>query len=208
MVGEGVLEECLQHPSVSKVLVVGRRPCGVNHPKLSEIVHKDFYDLIPIESQLKGYDGCLFCLGTTSIGKKEPEFYKQTYTLTMHFATIVSRQNQQMTFCYISGAGTDSTEKGNRMWARVKGKTENDLKKLPFKSVYNFRPGVMEPAKGAKNVLSGYKYVGWLMPVLRVLFKNFVCTLREVGIAMINAVIKGYEKDTIEVQDIKELAKR
>src|SRR4051812_42831309 len=105
MVGEGVLHECLLHPAISKVLVVGHRPCGIQHAKLSEIVHKDFYDLTPVESQLTGYEGCLFCLGTTSIGKKEPEFYKQTYTLTMHFATTISRQNQQMTFCYISGAG-------------------------------------------------------------------------------------------------------
>lgn len=207
MVGEGVLHECLQHDAIEEVLVVNRRPCGITHLKLKELIHNDFYDLTSIAHLLKGYDACLFCLGVSSIGMKEAEFYKPTYTLTMHFAETVSRQNKQMTFCYISGAGTDSTEKGRQMWARVKGKTENDLMKLPFKKVYNFRPGYMQPTKGLHNTLSYYKYMSWLYPILRAVFPKYVSTLKELGLAMINASIKGYNKSILEVKDIVALAK-
>ena len=130
MVGEGVLHECLQDSAVEAVLVITRRPSGVSHPKLKEIVQADFFDLTPIQNQLTGYNACFFCLGVSSVGMKEPEYTKMTYTLTMHMATILSKQNPGMTFCYVSGAGTDSTE-SKGMWARVKGKTENDLFKLP-----------------------------------------------------------------------------
>jgi len=207
MVGEGVLHECLQDPEVESVLVVGRKPCGTKHPKLKEILHNDFYDLSPIEDQLRGYNACFFCLGTTSVGKSEEEYYKITYILTMHFATTVSNVNSDMTFCYISGTGTDSSEQGRSMWARVKGKTENDLQKLPFKQVYNFRPSYMQPTPGLKHTLKPYKYISWLYPVLRFLFPKHVTTLKEVGIAMINAVKKGYDKPTIEVKDILALSK-
>lgn len=206
MVGEGVLIECLQHPQVESVLVVNRKPCGVSHPKLREIIHKDFFDISPIESQLAGYNACYFCLGVTSLGKKEPEYYNLTYTLTMHFAQAVSRQNAGMTFCYVSGAGTDSTEKGSTMWARVKGKTENDLAKLPFKQEYNFRPGFMKATEGQKNVLPFYKFIAWLYPVFRALTSNMVSTLAEVGQAMINVTLHGYEKNVIEVRDIIKLS--
>jgi len=208
MVGEGVLHECLLNEVVEQVLVVGRRTCGVNHPKLKEILLPDFFDLTNIQNRLVGYNACFFCLGVSSIGKKESEYYKLTYTLTMNFATVLSSQNPGMIFCYISGAGTDSSEKGRLMWARVKGKTENDLGKLPFKKVYNFRPGVMKPTKGLKNTLGFYKYLGWLIPVVKLLSPNSVSTLREVGLAMINAADKGYEKQILEVQDIIALAKR
>ncbi len=202
MVGEGVLHECLLHPDVEQVLVLGRKPCGVTHPKLKEVVHADLYDLSQAESQLTGYNACYFCLGTTSVGKNEEEFTKVTYTLTMHVATTLSRLNKDMTFCYISGSGTDSTEKGRVMWARVKGKTENDLKKLPFKRVYNFRPGYMQPIKELKNTLPYYKYVDWMYPALRFLFPGFVTTLQELAKAMINASRVGYGKQEIEVKDI------
>ena len=208
MVGEGVLNECLLSDEVSEILVVNRKPCGVVHPKLKEIIHKDFYDLSAIKSELKGYDGCLFCLGTTSVGKGEAEFMKVTYTLTMHFAQTLAEQNDNMTFCYISGAGTDSSEKGRAMWARVKGKTENDLAKLPFKAVYLFRPGMLRPTKGMKNTLSYYKYITWIYPVLRATVPRFVSTLAELGQAMLKAVTKGYEKNILEVKDIVALAKR
>jgi hypothetical protein len=138
---------------------------------------------------------------------KEPEFYKLTYLLTMNFATTLVNHNSSMTFCYISGAGTDSTEKGRLMWARVKGKTENDLMKLPFKKVYNFRPGIIKPTKGLKNTLSFYKYLGWLIPVIRLIAPKTVSTLKELGLAMINAVTKGYEKQVLEVTDIVALSK-
>ena len=139
---------------------------------------------------------------------KEPEYTKLTYTLTMNVAETLSRLNKDMTFCYISGTGTDSTEKGKLMWARVKGKTENDLAKLPFKQEFNFRPGFMKAADGAKNVLKLYKYLGWLYPVLKLLSPNSVCTLAEVGQAMINVTLNGYETNILEVKDIKTAAHR
>src|SRR5678816_2195559 len=186
MVGEGVLNECLHHDKVERVLVINRRPCGIIHPKLKEIIHADFHDIAPLENQLVNYNACFFCLGVSSIGMKEPEFYRLTYTLTMHVAQTLSALNPDMTFCYISGAGTDSSEKGRMMWARVKGKTENDLLKLPFKSTYNFRLGMARPSPGMKNVLPLYRYVGWLAPFISALAPNVISTLTELGLAMIN----------------------
>jgi hypothetical protein len=207
MVGEGVLHECLHHPSVESVLIINRKPSGIQHAKLKEIVHADFFNLSAIESQLAGYNTCFFCLGVSSVGMKEEEYTKLTHTLTLNFAETVVRLNNDMTFCYISGASTDSSEKGKMMWARVKGRTENDLKKLPFKSVYNFRPGMLEPTKGLNNTLSLYKYFGWLAPILRIVTPNSISTLKELGLAMINAANNGYSKQTIEVSDIHQLAK-
>ena len=207
MVGEGVLHECLQDPSVSEVLVINRKPCGVVHPKLKEIIHADFYNLSAIESQLSDYNACFFCLGTSSVGMNEADYTKVTYTLTMHVAETLCRINPDMTFCYVSGASTDSSEKGRQMWARVKGKTENDLMKLPFKKVYNFRPGFMLPTPGLKNILSFYKYINWLYPILRPVFPSYMSTLADIGVAMIHAVTRGYEKQVLEVKDIVALAK-
>jgi hypothetical protein len=206
MVGEGVLYECLNHSSIEEVLVVGRKPCGHTHPKLKEIIHSDFLNLSAIESQLVNYNACFFCLGVSSVGMKEPEFKRLTYDLTMNFAGTISKINPGMTFCYISGAGTDGTEKGKIMWARVKGKTENDLKKLPFKKVYNFRPGMMKPTEGLKNTLSYYKKLAWLLPIIKFLAPGMYSTLSELGQAMINSVTLGYEKETLEVKHIKLLA--
>ena len=208
MVGEGVLMEALLHPDVEKVLVINRRSCGVTHPKLTEILHADFLDLSIVSEKLVGYNACFFCLGVSSVGMKEDVYYSMTYTLTMHMADILSGQNPEMTFCYISGAGTDSTEKGRLNWARVKGKTENDLMKLPFKKVFAFRPGFMLPEKGARNVKGYYAGFRVLYPVLRALFPGFVSTLKEVGIAMINSAIYGYEKSVLEVKDIVVLSKK
>lgn len=208
MVGEGVLHECLLHDDVEKVLVIARQTCGISHPKLKEIIHQDFFDITPIENQLSGYDACYFCLGVTSIGKNEEQYSRLSYTLTMHVASVLAKQNTGMVFCYVSGAGTDSSEKGRSMWARVKGKTENDLMKLPYKRVYNFRPGFIRPTPGLKNALSFYKYVNWLYPFFRSVMPKFFCTLREIGLAMINATTKGYEKQILEVPDIVVLARR
>jgi hypothetical protein len=208
MVGEGVLIECLQHPQVEAVLVIGRRPCGITHPKLKEIIHKDFFDFSAIEDQLSGYNACYFCLGVSSVGMKEPEYYKVTYTLTLNAGRTLSRLNPDMTFCYVSGASTDSTEQGRSMWARVKGKTENDLAKLPFKQEFNFRPGFMKATAGQKNILPLYKYISWLYPIFRRLFPGTVSTLAEVGQAMINVTLHGYDKQILEVRDILAAAKR
>lgn len=208
MVGEGVLHECLQHDDVEEVLVVGRRSCGEDHLKLKEIIVSDFFNLSAIENQITGYNACFFCLGVSSIGMKEPEYHKLTYELTINFAKAIVHPNSEMIFCYISGAGTDSSEKGRMMWARVKGKTENDLIKLPFKKVYNFRPGIIKPTKHLKNTLSFYKYLGWLIPIIKLIAPGSVSSLKEIGLAMINAITKGYEKHVLEVKDIIALAKR
>jgi hypothetical protein len=208
MVGEGVLHECLLHPLVASVLVINRKPCGIVHPKLKEIIHQDFFDLSAIETQLNGYDACYFCLGVSSVGMKKDEYFRLTYTLTMHVAQTLSRLNPDMVLCYISGAGTDSTEKGRSAWARVKGRTENDLFKLPFKGVYAFRPGYIHPTKGLKRTNPLYKYITWLYPILRSIFPNSACTLKEIGLAMIHVVIQGYKKKSIEVKDIIALAKQ
>jgi len=208
MVGEGVLDECLRHDDVEEVLIVTRRPSGITHAKLKEIVHPDFQYLTSIENKLAGYNACFFCLGVSSVGMKEAEYYKHTYLLTMNFATTLVNKNPGMTFCYISGAGTDSSEKGRLMWGRVKGKTENDLMKLPFKAVYNFRPGIIQPTKGLKNTLSFYKYLGWLIPIIRLFSPKSIVRLKELGTAMINATTKGYEKSIIEAKDIFILSKK
>ncbi|WP_339791745.1 NAD-dependent epimerase/dehydratase family protein [uncultured Imperialibacter sp.] len=206
MVGEGVMHECLNHPDVEKVLVIGRKPCGTTHPKLTEIIHKDFFDLTPIADQLKGYNACYFCLGVSSVGMKEPEYKKLTYDLTLHAAELLARLNPDMTFCYVSGAATDSSEKGKSMWARVKGKTENDLLKLPFKAAYMFRPGYMQPTPGLSNTLKYYKYITWMYPFLKTVFPGSVSTLADLGQAMLGVTLKGYDKKVLEVRDIKAVA--
>ncbi len=207
MVGEGVLYECLQSKKVAAILVVGRKSCGYTHPKLTEVIHRDFFDLSPVQEKLISYDACLFCSGVSSVGKKEPEFHELTYTLTMAVAKLLSQLNPAMTFCYISGAGTDSSEKGKTMWARVKGKTENDLTKLPFKAVYNFRPGVLKKTKGLKNTLGFYKWLGWLIPIIKLISPNSVSSLRQLGQAMIHVSVSGYDKNIVEVSDIIALSK-
>lgn len=206
MVGEGVLHECLEAPEVEKVLLLNRRASGIQHPKVTEVVHQDLFDLTAIERELTGYNACFFCLGTTSVGKSEEEYYRTTYELTMQVATTLSRLNGSMTFCYISGAGTNSSGKGGSNWSRVKGKVENDLKLLPFEKVYNFRPGFLQPTPGLNNTLGFYKYINWLFPVLRPLMPGMLGTLRELGQGMIHATAYGYPKDVLEVKDIRDAA--
>ena len=206
MVGEGVLHECLQHPQVEAVLIINRKPYGLSHPKLTEIIHQDFYNFAPIAGQLSGYDACFFCLGISSVGMKEEAYYKVTYTLTLHVAGILAQQNPTMTFCYISGAGTDSTEKGRSMWARVKGKTENDLMKLPFRQVYAFRPGFIKPTKGLSHANKFYRYINWAFPIGRALYPAGFCTMKELGLSMINIIIHGYSKKVVDGKDIIKLA--
>jgi uncharacterized protein YbjT (DUF2867 family) len=208
MVGEGVLHECLQHPMVEAVLVINRKPCGVTHPKLKEIIHTDFLDFSSIEDQLSGYNACYFCMGISSVGVQHDVYYKTTYTITIHLAETLSKLNKEMTFCYVSGAGTDTSEQGRLWWARVKGKTENDLMKMPFKQVFALRPGFIKPTEGLHNAQSLYKYVTWLFPLGRALYPSGFCTLTEIGLAMINATANGYEKKVIDGKDIILLAGR
>lgn len=207
MVGEGVLHVCLNSPDVESVLVLNRKPCGVTHPKLKEIIHKDFMDLTSIEDQLAGYNAGYFCAGVSSIGKKENEYRKITYDLTLNFANSLVQLNPEMVFTYVSGVGTDSTEKGKSMWGRVKGKTENDLLKLPFKDVYLFRPGYIHPIKGLQNTYKVYKAFSPLYPIFEKLFPNYVGTLKELGNSMIYVTQNGYEKKVLECEDIRRTGK-
>jgi hypothetical protein len=206
MVGEGVLLECLNHPDVERVLVVNRKPGGVTHPKLREIIHTDFFSLSPIEQELIGYNACFFCLGVSSVGISDQEYRHVTYDLTLNVAELLAKLDPEMTFCYVTGAGTDGSEQGRIAWARVKGATENALMRL-FKNSYMFRPGFMKATPGQKNVKSYYKFVAWLYPVGRALYPAGFCTLQEVGSAMINAVRNGYPKRILDVKDIVRLSK-
>lgn len=207
MVGEGVLLECLNHPDVEQVLIINRKASGFSHPKLREIVHKDFFNLAPIADQLTGYNACFFCLGVSSVGMSQDEYKHLTYDLTLHFAETLAKQSPDLTFCYVTGAGTDSSEQGRIAWARVKGATENAVMRL-FKKAYMFRPGFMKATPGQKNIKIYYTFLAWLYPIGRALYPAGFCTLNEVGQAMINTVTKGYEKQILEVKDIVELAKR
>jgi uncharacterized protein YbjT (DUF2867 family) len=206
MVGEGVLLECLAHPQISEVLSVSRKTTGMSHPKLKEYIVPDFLSLRDNDENLKDYDACFFCAGVSSVGMKEAEYSRATFDTTIHFAKVLVQQNPQMTFIYVSGSGTDSSERGRLMWARVKGKTENTLAKMPFKKVHNFRPGFMKPSPGQKNALKLYKYLGWMYPILKVVLPNGTSTLQQVGQAMINSLITGSDKQILEVRDINKLA--
>ncbi len=206
MVGEGVLHECLASADVEQVLVINRKPCGVAHAKLTEIIHKDFFDISPIQNRLAGFNACFFCLGVSSVGMNAGKYYDLTYTLTMHVAGALSSITDDMVFCYVSGAGTDSSESGRMHWARVKGQTENDLMKLPFRSVYAFRPGFIKPTKGLIRAKKFYRYVNWLFPLARAVFPGSFCTLKELGQAMISVARNGYDKNIIEGKDIIKLS--
>jgi uncharacterized protein YbjT (DUF2867 family) len=206
MVGEGVLIECLNHPDVEEILVINRKPGGVSHPKLRELIHGDFFDLAPIEGQLAGFDACFFCLGVSSVGMSNEEYRHITYDLTLNVARLLARLNPSTTFCYVTGAGTDSSEQGRVAWARVKGATENALARL-FKQAYMFRPGFMKATPGQRNVKSYYKFFAWLYPIGRALYPAGFCTLQEVGLAMINAAHTGYPTRILEVADIVKLAR-
>jgi len=205
MVGEGVLLTCLANPQVEQVLIVSRRHYEFSHPKLKERLAPDFFHLDAIGEDLKGYDACFFCAGVTSIGKNEQEYTYLTYDTTMAFARQLLTYSPGISFVYVSGAGTDSSEKGRSMWARVKGKTENDLAKLPFKQEYNFRPGFMKAVPGQRNLLKLYRALGWMFPFFKLIMPNMTSTLQQVGTAMINAVTKGYPSQVLEVKDINKL---
>jgi uncharacterized protein YbjT (DUF2867 family) len=203
-VGEGVLLECLRHPGISTVLMVNRRPFNLEHPKLKELIVPELQQADANAETLAGYDACFFCAGISSAGMSEEQYTKVTYDTTIAFANAVLRFNKELTFCFVSGSHTDSSEKGKMMWARVKGRTENALLKLPFKKAYNFRPGGMIPTTGQQNVKTAYKLIVKLMAIL---MPNRVSTLKEVGLAMIHAAIDGSSKQVLEISDIKELAK-
>ncbi len=204
MVGEGVLLECLQNPAVDRVLAVSRRTAGHTHPKLTELLVPDFTQLQPFEAQLSGYDACFYCAGISSAGMSEAEYTKVTYDTPVAFATVLARLNPKMVLCHVSGAHTDSSEQGRIMWARVKGKAENALLRLPFRRVANFRPGFMEPVKGQHNIKTLFRVALVLTPLFKLFFPSL--TLNQVGQAMIKSASVPELKPVLEVADIKALA--
>ncbi|MET0221719.1 MAG: NAD-dependent epimerase/dehydratase family protein [Tardiphaga sp.] len=209
MVGQGVLRECLLDPQVQTVLAVGRKPTGQSHAKLREITHGDFTDLSAIQPQLIGYDTCLFCLGVTSLGQTEENYRRLTYDVTLLAATTLLRLNPGIAFAYVTGQGTDSTEQGPRMWARIKGKTENDLLKLPFGAAYMFRPGGIQPLHGVRSKTAWvqviYAATGPLWGLLNRIAPKYVTTTEKLGRAMIRAVRNGYPKPVLETADINRI---
>jgi len=203
MVGEGVLLECLENAAVSEIVIVGRKHYPLDHPKLKEVLVPDFMELDKHIDKLTGYDACFYCAGVSSVGMNETDYTRITYTTTLAFAKALLRANPDMVFDFVTGRGTDSSEQGKMMWARVKGRTENDLMKLGFKAQYNFRPGLMVPTKGQQSLKTLYKV---LAAVLKYFLPKSTLTLKQVGRAMIHSVARGYGKQVLEVEDIKRLA--
>ena len=210
MVGQGVLRECLQDRDVQLVQTIGRTATGAQSPKLREIVHQDLSHYEAIESSLSGFDACFFCLGVSSGGMAEADYERLTYGITMAAAETLSRLNPQMTFVYVSGAGTDSSEQGSSMWARVKGRTENALLRLPFAAAYMFRPGMIQPLDGIRSKTSSYRVLYMvtkpLLPLLRMALPNYVLTTRQIGQAMLAVAKRGYPKRVLESRDIRAAA--
>lgn len=208
MVGKGVLYVCLDDPNISEVLLINRSTVGINHPKIMEVLHSNFFDLTPIENQLQGYDACFFCMGVSSAGMGENEYTKLTFDLTTSFAKSLLNQNPTMQFCYVSGAGTDSTEKGRMMWARVKGKTENTLLNMGFSKAWMFRPGFIQPMRGIKSKTGLYQFFyNVLKPFYGLLQKmpKYVTDNDKMGVAMIRVCTEGYKTNVLESIDINEL---
>jgi uncharacterized protein YbjT (DUF2867 family) len=206
LVGEGVLLECLSNPAVERVLSVSRRPTGRTHEKLAECLAADFRDLAAVEAQLTGYDACFYCAGISSAGLSEAEYTVITYDTPLAFAETLVRLSPGMTFVHVSGASTDGTEQGRVMWARVKGKAENALARLPFRAVYNMRPGLMKPTPGQRSVRGIFKLTPVLYPVMNLFLTGL--TMSEVGRAMIHAAAHGAPKTVLEARDLKELLER
>jgi uncharacterized protein YbjT (DUF2867 family) len=210
MIGQGALRECLLDPGVDRVVTVGRSPTRVTNPKLRDIVYNDLPNFAPIEALLSPFEACFFCLGVTSTGMSEADYTRITYDITMAAASVLLRLNPEMTFVFVSGAGTDSTERGRLMWARVKGKTENALLRMPFKAAYMFRPGVIQPLHGVRSRTAAYRILysvtAPLIPLMRRLFPNQILTSEEMGRAMLAAVRRGAPTRVLESRDIRQLA--
>lgn len=210
MVGQGVLRECLLDSDVEFVEAIGRSATGVEHPKLRELVHADLFHYESIEAELTGFDACFFCLGVSSAGMKESDYERVTCGITLAAAETLARLNPQMVFIYVSGTGTDSSEHGRTMWARVKGRTENALLRLPFRAAYMFRPGFIEPLHGVKSKTALYQFFYAvskpLVPLFRRVFPNLIVTTEELGSAMLVAAKRGAPKPILESRDIRALA--
>ena len=210
MVGAGALLECLDDARVASVLAIGRRPSGVQHPKLSEVRHTDFFDYAELRPRFADCDACFFCLGVSSAGMSEAEYHRATYDLTLAAAQALVAANPRMTFCYVSGEGTDGTERGPRMWARVKGQTENALLRLPFKAAFMLRPAYIQPLRGVRSrtplYQAFYSVLGFLNPVTRRLAPRYVTTSVNLGRALIRLAAEGYGQPIVTTTDINLLA--
>jgi len=211
MCGQGVLRECLLDPGIESILSLVRAATGQENPKLRELVHHDFNDFSTIERELTGYEACFFTLGVTSSGMEEEQYRRITYDITLAAAGTLARLNPSMTFLYISGAGTDSTERGRSMWARVKGKTENDILSLPFKAAYMFRPGLILPLHGIKSKTRVYRITynvgGPIFSLAHYVFPKHITTTEKLGRAMIYAARYGAQHPVLNAPDIYELAR-
>ncbi|RDK04078.1 NAD-dependent epimerase/dehydratase family protein [Paraburkholderia lacunae] len=211
MVGQGVLRECLRAPDVDAIQTVGRTRTDQLDPRLHELIQPDLMDYRAAEASLKGFDACFFCLGVSSAGMREADYARLTYDLTLAAAQTLVRLNPRMTFIYVSGAGTDSTERGRSMWARVKGKTENALQRLPFKAVYLFRPGVIQPLHGARSKTRSYRLVYAVakpfLSTLRALLPNQILSTEDIGLAMLELARHGAGKTVLEASDIRALSR-
>jgi uncharacterized protein YbjT (DUF2867 family) len=209
MVGQGVLRECLLDSDVQQILSIVRTSSGQHHAKLRELIHTNFFDYSTIEPELTGFDACLFSLGVSSAGMDEAKYTHLTHDLTLAAATTLAKLNPQMTFLYVSGAGTDSTEHGRTMWARVKGKTENDLLKLPFHAAYMFRPGAIQPLHGIRSKTKLYQTLYTVlkpvMPLLKSAFPKYITTTEQLGRAMLKVAKNGYPAPILETKDIDSL---
>ncbi len=212
MVGKGVLFECLDYEDISEVLVIGRSHLDIQHPKLKELIHKDFSDFSNLKNELSGYDACYYCMGISASGLNEDQYTKITHDYTMSLANNLLEVHPKMTFIYVSGEGTDSSEKGRMMWARVKGKTENDLLNLGFQQAFIFRPGVIIPLRGIKSRTKSYQfmydYFMWLVRLIKIISPNSVVNTTQIGLAMINAMLKGYDKKVLRPKEIIDLSNK
>jgi uncharacterized protein YbjT (DUF2867 family) len=205
MVGQGVLRECLLDPDVETVLAVGRTPTGQTHPRLQELIAQDLWNLNPVGEKLAGYNACFFCLGVSAAGMKAADYERLTYNLTLSVAAALLERNPAMTFIYVSGSGTDSTERTRMMWARVKGKTENALLRMPFKAAYMFRPGYIQPLHGVRTKTNWYRafyaVLAPLYPLLKFVPK-YVTTTECIGRAMLRVTREGFDRSILESRDI------
>jgi uncharacterized protein YbjT (DUF2867 family) len=209
MAGQGILRECLLDQEVHQVLSIVRTLSGQQHAKLRELVHSDFFDYSAVVSELTGFDACLFSLGISSAGMDEAKYKHLTYILTLATAATLAELNANMTFLYVSGAGTDSTERGRSMWARIKGKTENDLLKLPFRAAYMFRPGAIQPMHGIRSKTKLYQIfytvLNPILPLLKSVFPQYITTTEQLGRAMLRVAKQGYPRPILETKDIDTL---
>ena len=210
MVGMGVLLECLEHNSIEKGLVIGRNRVDLDHPKLSQLVHRDFSGFTGVRDQLSGFDACFYCLGISAAGLSEEQYKHITYDYAMALAKVLYEDNPGMTFNYVSGQGTDSSEKGRMMWARVKGNTENDLLKIGFKQAFMFRPGIIIPLRGIRSGTKAYQfmydYFMWLVKIIKTLSPGSVVNTTQLGLAMINSMLRGYPSKILGPKDILTLS--